>query len=53
MKTADKPRGIPITDPARIAAIKAGSKYRDYWEMAGEVLWLQRPPTSNQSEGVK
>jgi hypothetical protein len=48
-----KLRFVPITDPQRIAAIKAGPKYREYWEMHGDVLWLLKPPTENQSEGGK
>ncbi len=52
MKRQIKPRAIPITDPASIAAIKAGPKYRDYWEMPGDVLWLLKPPPENTSKGV-
>jgi hypothetical protein len=37
-----KPKEIwkPITDPARIEAIKNGPKYRQYYEMVGDVMWL-------------
>lgn len=50
MKKCEKPRFVPITDPRRIAAIQAGPKYREYWEMHGDVLWLLKPP-ANQSKG--
>jgi putative component of toxin-antitoxin plasmid stabilization module len=30
----------PITDPAQQAAIKNGPKYRQYFEMHGDVMWL-------------
>jgi hypothetical protein len=35
-----KPHYIAITDPSRIAEIMAGPKYRQYWVMAGAVMWL-------------
>jgi hypothetical protein len=30
----------PVTDPERIEAIKNGPKYRHYWKMVGDVMWL-------------
>jgi hypothetical protein len=48
----EKPVWKPITDPAQQAAIMAGPKYRQFWKMEGDVMWLLMGVRATAQNGV-